>query len=161
MALSLRLALSLHLRRGQGALVFAATWHPRNSTRGLHDGRFQARVQNRKVVRTDLHDSMRASGRYPRQLARPANVGSTSETGTEKEKRQRARWRDPSSEVIKPSREYLLRRCRASRNSTIPSLTIFPPSAQSFRPTQPRRLEAVSARQLSATLRCCAMAESS
>src|SRR2546423_11598573 len=95
MALSLGLALSVHLRRRQGSLVFAATRLSGDPARRLHDGTFQARIPDGKMVRFDLYNSVRASGGDPRQLARSANVGGRIPKPRE-EQRKRARCTGPA-----------------------------------------------------------------
>src|SRR5437870_13623742 len=133
MALPLRLALSLYLRRRQGALVFTATRLSGHSARRVHDGTFQAGIQNREVVCSDVHDPMRASGWHPRQLARPADVAGGSAEAGEAERSGKSRA-DSTTAMIDLKRlidelnpRSLRRFCTTILNSTIPGPTIFRP----------------------------------
>src|SRR6266581_642353 len=126
MALPFGLTLPLHLRRRSRALVFATTRLSRHSARRVHNGTFQARIHDRKVVRAHLHNPMRPRGRYPRQLARPANV-SCGNAKTREAKGKRAGGRDAARRLIKPFHEYRLRLYTTSRNSIIPNLTVSRP----------------------------------
>src|SRR3990172_7423150 len=74
MALSLRLALPLHLRERPGALLLAAARLPRHPARGVHRGAAPAGVLDRQALRPPLHHLLRAAGGDGRQLAPPADA---------------------------------------------------------------------------------------
>src|ERR1044072_5717399 len=93
MALSRWCSLPLHLRRGVGPLVFATARLSGNSARAVPDGRFRSRVQDREMVRANLHAPVRPPGRHPRQLARSSKDTRANGGGTEIRRRRNDRRR--------------------------------------------------------------------
>src|ERR1017187_9068515 len=72
--MSRRWPLSLHLRVRASALLLAAARLSRRSARRIRQGGREARIPDRKELRAQLHDLLRASGELYRPLARSADL---------------------------------------------------------------------------------------
>src|SRR5690348_14830011 len=82
MALPVRGAVPLYLRRRAGALVFTAARLSRHTADGVHAGGFSPRIQYREALRAALHGLVLAAGGHARQLACAAGTAAEARGGS-------------------------------------------------------------------------------